>query len=118
VRGTYYVGSIKTYASCQGVSSDILAQLSDYEIEELKEALRPNEPKPFQSLGSLAMYLKWASDEITTCSKQYGPTETKKLLEAKVKAANDAWAIFFRTAQECGLKRKRNAKTRPPATLQ
>ena len=120
VRTTLYIGSVKTYTPYAAVPSEILDKLTDDENAELKRALIANEPKPFQWLDGIARYLNFATQDIKACHAKHGVDETKRMLEDKVKAADEAWNVFFKTAQEHGLKRKRTGarapKKVPPAT--
>lgn len=111
VRSTKYLGSVKVWTQFKDVPQKILQELSAEEIAELQKELAPNQPKEFSSLERLSYTLSSASSDLQGCVAKYGLEEAKKLLEARMKTADEAWTAFFKTAQDLGLKRKpRRAK--------
>lgn len=118
VRTTEYLGSVDAYSRFTNVSSAVLAQLSDAEKTELRNALAANEISADFWLNQLDHLIRRAADEIKACVDMNGGANVvaKKRLEAKIKAINDAWGIFVRTAQAHGLKRRsrRLVKVDPP----
>lgn len=113
VRSTLYIGSFRASRPFGRVPQEILQQLSDIEKQELKEALKENEPKRFQSFDLVPDILQLAASEIRTFAIESGSKETKRQLDLKMKAADVAWATFFKAAQEHGLKRNKRASKRP-----
>lgn len=116
VRTTDYVGSVKSYTCFASVSPYLLEKLSDEEKTELQEALKENEPKSDYWLDRLASSIRYAAGEIKTCVDISGGSDmvTRKQLEAKIKAIDDAWLHFFQTAQAHGLKRKARGPAKAP----
>jgi hypothetical protein len=111
VRSTRYLGSVKVWTQFKDVPQKILQELSAEETAELQRELAPNQPKEFSALERLSYALSSASNDLQGCVAKYGLEEAKKVLEARMKAADDAWSAFFKTAQDLGLKRKpRRAK--------
>jgi len=106
VRSTLYIGSINTSCPYAAVPDVILERMTDAEKSELKSALIKNEPNPQFWLDSIARYLELAAGEMKSLSALGIDAESKDRLETQVKKASRAWDTFFRTAQECGLKRK------------
>ena len=119
VRTTEYLGSIKSYSRFAHVSGELLEKLSDEEKSQLRDALKGNEPQHDLWLGQLDYAIRHAAAEIKACvDMSSGENVAKrKLLEAKMKAIDDAWNHFFKSAQDHGLKRKsrRAVKALPPA---
>ena len=116
VRTTDYVGSVKSYTCFANVSPVLLEKLSDEEKTELREALKENEPKSDYWLDRLANSIRYAAGEIKTCVDVSDGSDTvkRKQLEVKIKAIDDAWLHFFKTAQEHGLKRKARGPAKAP----
>lgn len=102
VRTTDYIGSVKSYTCFASVSPVLLEKLSDEEKTELRKALKENETKPDYWLERLANSMRYAAGEIKACVDISGGTDMvkRKQLEAKIKAIDDAWLHFFKTAQE------------------
>lgn len=116
VRTTDYVGSVNLYTRFDNVPGDLLEKLSDDEKAELREALKENEPRPDLWLSQLAFVIRRAAGEIKTCVDSIDGSEgvKKKELEVTMKAVDEAWVHFFKTAQEHGLKRKARRPTKAP----
>lgn len=116
VRTTEYVGSVKGYGRFAHVPGALLERLSEEEKGELREALRGNEPQPDYWLNQLDQMIRRAATEIQVCVAVLVGADAgkRKLLDAKMRAIDDAWRHFFKTAQEHGLKRK----SKPPAKVQ
>ena len=106
VRSTHYLGSISTNCAYRSVPAAILERMTDGEKSELKTALIKNEPNPQFWLDSIARNLELAAGEMRRLSDRGLDSQSKGRLETQVKNASRAWGTFFRTAQECGLKRK------------
>lgn len=117
VRSTLYLGSIPSFTSFNNVPKELLQQLTEAERLELRDALKANEPKPLGTLGRIPATLEIATLEIRNFVKEHGPAEAKRLLDLKMKAADAAWAAFFKAAQDHGLKRKGRASKKPKAPL-
>jgi len=108
VRSTQYLGSISIRCPYGAVPDVILERLTDDEKSELKVALIKNEPNPQFWLDSIGRYLELAAGEMKLLSVPGMDASSKIRFELQVKQASKAWEKFFRTAQECGLKRKPN----------
>lgn len=106
VRTTAYIGSIAVSARYRAVPDKILERLSEDEKEELRKALASNEPDPHRWLDELPSFIGIAENQLRDGSKALSNPEAKKSMEARVKRISEAWEKFFRTAQDCGLKRK------------
>jgi hypothetical protein len=116
VRSTKYLGSIHRWTRFNNVPRKILDELSAEEHSELQKALAKNEPKDLAELDALPLQLANASRDLKDCVAKHGIEEAKKILESRLKAADGAWAAFFKTAQTIGLKRKsRQAAATKPA---
>lgn len=116
VRTTDYIGSVRSYTRFASVPGDLLEKLSGEERAELQEALKENEPRRDLWLSQLAFIIGHAASEIKTCVDSIGGSEgvKKKELEVTMKAIDDAWTHFFKTAQEHGLKRKARRPLKAP----
>ena len=108
VRTTEYLGSVSAGGRFAEVSSTLLEKLTDVEKNELRSALAANEISPDFWLSQLDALIRKAADDISVCVGRCESADvgTKKRLELKVKAINDAWYHFVRTAQSHGLKRR------------
>jgi hypothetical protein len=106
VRTTAYIGSIGVRTRYSAVPDKILGRLSDEEKDELRKALAHNEPDPYFWLDGLPHDMGMAALQLRENSRGVANQETKKLMDAKVKKISEAWEKFFKTAQDCGLKRK------------
>ena len=104
------------YTRFDNVPGDLLQKLSDEEKAELQDALKENEPKSDFWLGQLAFTIRRAAGEIKTCVDSISGSEggKKRELEVTMKAVDDAWTHFFKTAQEHGLKRKARRPAKAP----
>lgn len=118
VRSTRYIGSLPSFAPFSDVPKELLQQLTEVEKQELKEALKKNEPTPFGSLDHIPTNLENAAFELRNCVREHGAIEAKKLLDQKIRAADAAWAAFFRAAQDLGLKRNRRVTKKPKVLTQ
>ncbi len=116
VRTTRYIGSISAYSSFSRVPAELLQQLTESEVFELKEALKGNEPSAFAYLDSVPISLMRATKEISACIDEFGVNNARKMLEKRMKAIDEAWVSFFKTAQDQGLKRRRKALRKPKLT--
>lgn len=108
VRTTEYVGSMHAYTTFANVPRDLMAKLDEAEKAELKAALKDNEPKTDMWLTNLPRHLQWAAKDLTLCAELVTSPDSRKVLEAQVKAAESEWNAFFKVAQGLGLKRKVN----------
>lgn len=108
VRTTEYVGSLKGWERYAEVSSDLLEKLTEAEKLELKDALKGNEVRPDFWLNQLDSDIRRAAGELRVCVELSSGADVskRKLLEAKMKLIDEAWAYFFKTAQDHGLKRR------------
>lgn len=116
VRTTAYIGSIRERTRYNAVPDNILGRLSDEEKDELRKVLAHNEPDPYFWLDGLPHDMGMAALQLRENSKGVANPDTKKLMEAKVKKISDAWEKFFKTAQDCGLKRKSKRSRMPKKT--
>jgi len=114
VRTTEYIGSLSAHARYSHAPVELLDKLDDAEKAELKEALKGNERKPDLWLSTLPGNLVIAARELTGCAELATSPETRKALEAQVKAVETAWNAFFKVAQGLGLKRKLNRAKKSP----
>ena len=106
VRTTKYLGSIHTWTRFSGVPAELLEELTAEEQSELRQALAKNEPRELAGLEELPLFLGMASRNLRDCVAKRGLEHAKKELDIHLKAAEKAWAEFFKTAQTVGLKRK------------
>jgi hypothetical protein len=113
VRTTEYIGSIKEYARFANLPDELIEKLSEEEKVELREALKCNEPRQDMWLSLLCSTIRCAASEIKACAEaSSADAAKKKLLESTMKGIDEAWAHFFTTAQDHGLKRRARRPTK------